>query len=189
MHHYVQNSSVFTLSDKLQLALVIASFLTIVVALLIATQQDKWRAKHKRSKIEYFGTASHMQGQDNLGSDYRLHYLRLLLKNLGYEAMNVETSVIKIEEEIREQISLRQNFLEVPLNWTHGVVYDPSGVVRNIQTNQTAYLDICSGPTDYQSLALCTGVTGNADFRDLNPGKTTLTLALFQKSGQTLYIV
>lgn len=186
MHrYYFIHNQAFTVSDWLQLLLVVATFSAVFVALF----HDSIRDRFRRSKISYYGKASHMQGQDKLGADYKLHYLRLILKNFGYEAREVEVNVLRIQEDIKKGSTFRNNFLVVPLNWTHGAIYDISGVVRNIQKNQTAYLDICSGPIDYKSLHLCTGVSGNADFKDLKPGRTVLTLSLFQKSGQTLYMV
>src|SRR5581483_3558245 len=103
-------------NDTPEWGLVIATFLAIVAALVIATQQDRWRDRYRRSRIEYFGTASHMQGQDQLGGNYRLHYLRLILRNSRYAARDVQISVIRIKEDIKDNTVMRGNFLEVPLN-------------------------------------------------------------------------
>src|SRR5438445_148262 len=88
-HHFFRYSQTFTVSDWLQLALVIATFLAVLVALF----QDRLRDLLRRSRIKFFGKVSHMQGQDKLGFDYKLHYLRLMLQNSGYEARKVEVSV------------------------------------------------------------------------------------------------
>jgi len=166
----------------------IATLLAVIVALLIATFQNKWLEKQRKSKIIILNAKSFLQDQEKSGESYKQIVMRICVKNTGFEAMNVTACIAQIEEKLNNHTGLRSNFLEVPLYWTHGFVYNKSGVLRNIQKNQIAYLDICSGPSSYKSLELSTPVGGNPDFRVLNPGLTILTLALYQKSGQTFYI-
>jgi hypothetical protein len=173
-------------SDGIWLALTaFGTIAAVVTALLISIRQQTWRERHEMSDIVTVDARTYYQDKPSLDDPPRQIVLRLDLINRGFLASSVQAIVRSITVNSR----VRENFLPVPLFWTHGTIYHPSSVVRDIQRNQTAHLDLCSGSTLYDDLRISTPITGNADFDQLETGVNSLEIEFNQRSGQTFFIV
>lgn len=115
---------------------------------------------------------------------------RLLIRNVGKsKAEDVEITV----EDLFEGNDFRDNFLAVPLGWTHASAYKGSLVVRDIHPYQSVYWDLCKfdpaqreghGYTE-PSLNL-RAEAGNEvpDFVHLKSGRSRLSLVAYQANGR-----
>lgn len=108
------------------------------------------------------------------------HYVwRLAIVNKGREtAKNVQVDVIRICDEK----GFRENFLPMPLPWTH-----TDKESRDIQPKQTVYLDVFYHKQNNQDdVHLATRFGGGIpDFRLLQKGKSKIILAFYEESGKT----
>lgn len=106
------------------------------------------------------------------------HVWRLAIKNIGTEtAQDVQVDITKLIQ----NDSPRENFLTMPLRWTH-----VDSETRNILPKQTVYLDLIehhttkSSPTVNIASRFGSGVD---DFRELDEGKTKLELTFYYQNG------
>lgn len=115
---------------------------------------------------------------------------RLLLKNEGsVSARDVEAHV----EEIFDGDDKRENFVPVPLRWTHGQDRPGSPSIRDIHADQSCHLDIADvvRPTymgQSSEMVLCVPVEAARivkDFCTLKAGRTRLGIAIYNASGRT----
>ena len=115
---------------------------------------------------------------------------RLLLKNEGsVSARDVEAHV----EEIFDGDDKRENFVPVPLRWTHGQDRPGSPSIRDIHADQSCHLDIADvrQPTymgQPPAMVLCVPVPAALsvkDFCTLKAGRTRLGIAIYNASGKT----
>lgn len=111
---------------------------------------------------------------------HQAHYIwRLAIVNNGREtAKNVQVDVVKIYDEG----VLRENFLPMPLPWTH-----TDKESRDISPKQTVYLDVfyhkINDPNDAH---IATRFGGGVDnFRKFKLGKTKLILTFYEQSGKS----
>ena len=111
---------------------------------------------------------------------HQAHYIwRLAIVNNGREtAKNVQVDVVKIYDEG----VLRENFLPMPLPWTH-----TDKESRDISPKQTVYLDVfyhkINDPNDAH---IATRFGGGVDnFRKFKLGKSKLTLTFYEQSGKS----
>jgi len=103
------------------------SLIASITALFIAGGGGRWlMTKFYRPKLEIVGFGPHKQASN-------LKVWRIVIKNYGNEvARNVQADVIKIYDKNKE----RENFLPIPLQWTH-----LNQESRDIFPGQTTYLD------------------------------------------------
>jgi len=108
------------------------------------------------------------------------HYIwRLAIVNNGKEtAKNVQVDVVKIYDNGNP----RENFLPMPLPWTH-----TNKESRDVSPKQTVYLDVfyhkISDPNDAH---IATRFGGGVDsFRKFKFGKTRLILTFYEQSGKS----
>ena len=113
---------------------------------------------------------------DQNGSDH----WRVALKNIGnVSAKNVQCDVTKVTE----GASVRENFVAVPLRWTHR----KDDVVRDIVREQTAWLDVMIFEKKKESpeLTLSTPHSGGVrDFMNLNEA-TEVRLTVYLENGKS----
>ncbi len=107
----------------------------------------------------------------------------MVIKNEGNVlAKNVQVDVIEIEDSGKR----RENFLPIPLRWTH-----LDNESRDILPKQTVYLDLFEqltpGSISNIQFFIKFGSrfgSGVKDFSFLNPGKTKVTLRLYNSDGK-----
>jgi len=105
---------------------------------------------------------SHCRKQENTGKD---------------TAKKVQVDVTNIFEDGKT----RNNFLPMPLRWTH-----IDREIRDILPGQTVYLDVFDHHTSKHSVNLATRFGGGVkDFRELNKGQTKLELTFYEQSGRS----
>lgn len=134
-------------------------------------------------KSKFFKSELKVIGFEDFRQNHELIVWRIIISNIGsVTAEDVQVDVIKIKDDGK----IRDNFLPLPLRWTH---LDKEN--RNILINQSVYLDIFEH--------IDKGLSSNAqhyvklgsryaqeikDFCFLEPGKSEVTLRLFQKNGK-----
>lgn len=112
---------------------------------------------------------------------------RLIIKNEGrYKASGVEAYI----ENISSDGEARDNFIPVPLVWTHGQLNEQGPTVRDIYPNQTVYLDVFNHIYDPNyvgestvELAVAAG-HGIDSLSKMNAGVSKMLIRLYQESGQ-----
>lgn len=162
----------------------LGSLIASITALIIAIFTEPFLNKFiRKTKLRVKGVTSHIQG----AGDLIVH--RLLIKNeSNYRAKDVEVDV----EQIYDGDEKRQNFLPVPLGWTHSHAVNGGHVARDIHPNQSVYLDICNyikrKDGDVLQLSLKAG-SEIADFSVLKLGSTKLFMKAYQDSGQTIEMI
>jgi len=116
-----------------------------------------------------------------------LHVGRLVIKNNEqFAAKSVEAYLNAVEDNGKP----RENFLPVPLHWTHGQLNaSKSTTVRDIYPQQVVYLDIFNEIYDRQAakntveFAIAAG-HGINDFSKLSLSESKLFVKIYQESGQ-----
>lgn len=116
-------------------AAIVALFIPFVVILI--------NNLPKKSNLKVIGTSVINQdtAENEIEENSRriLNVGRLIIKNKGkFKAAAVEVSIEKIIFEEKE----REDFVPVPLTWTHGHLNKDGSIHRGIYKNQTVYLDI-----------------------------------------------
>lgn len=160
----------------------IATFLAVVVAFTSPWIASWLRNRPKNSDLNVVDSyVFHQTAERSVG--------RIAIKNNknGFKAVGIEVYV----EEMEDNGILRENFLSVPLRWTHGQVNND--IVRDVYPNQTVWLDIfdyiwnpkTGGGT--VKLSLVAGMEVDS-FSEVNNEITRLKLSLYQKSGQIIPI-
>lgn len=117
-------------------------------------------------------------------------YFRLEVENKPHKlnrlkAVDVEVDVIKKYN----KTSTNNNFVPAPLEWTHPT-NDNNRIQRTIRPNQTALLDICQWwqplNASAHQLTIRAPHIFHSNITNIDPGKTKLTLAVWQESGQKM---
>ncbi len=121
----------------------------------------------------------HVAGLRKFGQD-RQDVWRIAIENLGTEtAKDVQVDVTKIID----NGAPRENFLSMPLTWTHLGCES-----RDILPKQTVYLDLFQHhiPNQFETTVnLVTRFGGGInDFRELQQGKTKLELRFYYRGGK-----
>ena len=151
----------------------IGASLASVIALVIALFSEPFKKIWRRTKLD----VSKDIVMNKQGNGDSIHY-RLLVSNIGnYVAEDVEAYIIKV--------SNKDNFLPVPLAWTHARAYMTAGVYRNIQPHQPVLLDFCEF-TKSRNLLKFRLAAGEevADFCILDGTNRNIILEIYQKSGE-----
>jgi len=149
-----------------------ASILPSIVALLIAGGIGRFIKPYLGIKPELEVLELNRFRQDH-------HVWRLAIINNGREtAENVQVDVIKMYDNGVP----RENFLPMPLPWTH-----LNKENRDISPNQTVYLDVFYHKTNTpDDVHIATRFGGGIDnFRKLKIGKTRLVLTFYEQSGKS----
>lgn len=151
-----------------------SSLIPSLIALLIAGGIGKFIKPHLgiKPKLEILGLQRFLQGHQ---------VWRIAVINNGLEiAKNVQVDVVKIYD----GNVLRENFLPMPLPWTHRDTH-PDKENRNILPKQTVYLDVFyHKANDPNDVHIATRFGGDIDnFRKLKNGKSKLVLTFFEQSG------
>lgn len=120
---------------------------------------------------------------------HRLDVWRLAIKNTGNDSAKVVQ--VDIVEIIDDKNKKRENFLSIPLRWTH---IDKE--YRDILPGQTVYLDvfeqISQGDLPHLSHYLRLGSRYAQEIKDfsfLKPGISKIKLKLFQQNGKSQEII
>ncbi|MBI4666047.1 MAG: hypothetical protein HY751_06540 [Nitrospinae bacterium] len=158
----------------------IATFDATIVALWVGLKEEVNKLINKPKLIPK-SIVKHGQSHGRQMNFQRELVFRLPVKN---EGSAYALDVYAIVESICENNSLRQNFMPVPLKWTHSPFEERPGISgRNIFTNHTAYLDIAS-PCLNNTLWLCASVGRDIPEYSLlknEGGDTVLHISLYQK--------
>ena len=114
---------------------------------------------------------------------------RIAVKN---NSPNIAKFVEAYVEEITDTDSgtqrQRKNFLPFPLAWTHVFVGPNLGTIRDIQGNQTVYLDIFVTKNKQYSLQTPIKGPGLDQFCELTKD-SKLKIKIYQESGQVVSII
>lgn len=158
----------------------LGAMLASLVALLIAIYSEQFRNLARRTNLSVKNVRINEQGNGNSV------YYRLEIINEGnYPAKNVEVYV----DSIQENSQTRENFLPVPLRWTHARAYMSAGVYRDIHPNQSVLLDFCEFVKDRNLLHLSLAAGGeNPEFAILHGGDMQVDIKIYQESGKTIKI-
>ena len=107
-------------------------------------------------------------------------YWRLAIKNVGKEtAKKVQVDVTNIFENQQD----RENFLAVPLRWTH-LRCEDNCVSRDILSQQTVYIDVLEHkPREDRVEIITPGSGGVDDYKVLTQGRSKLKLTFYEESG------
>jgi hypothetical protein len=151
----------------------IGAFLASIIALVIALFSEPFKKIWRRTKLD----VSNDIVINKQGNGDSIHY-RLLISNIGnYIAEDVEAYIVKV--------SNKDNFLPVPLTWTHARAYMTAGVYRNIHPHQPVLLDFCEfiKSRNLLKFRLAAGEEV-ADFCSLDGTNRDIILEIYQKSGE-----
>lgn len=158
----------------------LGAMLASSIALVIALFGEQFKSLTRKTNLSIKNIRTNEQGGGNSV------YYRLEIINKGnYPAKNVEVYV----DSIKEGGQIRDNFLPVPLRWTHARAYLSAGVYRDIHPDQTVLLDFCEFVKDRNLLQLSLAAGDeNPEFRILHGGDTKVIIKIYQESGKTLKI-
>lgn len=122
----------------------------------------------------------------------KLFVIRLILYNFGRaSARELEAVITKI---IDPDSKPRDNFIPVPLNWTHSQLWENTRpkIVRDIHPKQPCYLDVADFITDDEnnpklrlSIQACQELE---NWSLLKKGITKLEIMIYEKSGSNIVI-
>lgn len=186
-HHYFYYNFLnkpFYLSQEFWTAL------AVIVALFIPWIASWLNNRPKKSKLVFKGTS--IVNQDNNPDTKEelarlLNVGRLIIKNEGkYIAKCVEANL----DQIGFDDELRDDFLPIPLFWTHGQLNKNGPTIRDIYPNQTVYLDLIHhyyDPNYVGSNSVVFAVAAGQGIDNLwrmNLGESKLFIKLYQESGQ-----
>lgn len=167
----------------------VGAALASIVALGIALFSEPLKRKWINTSLRAMDIVSKIQGGGSL-----IVY-RLIIKNVGnHKAEDVEATVEKLYENGKGE---RNNFLPVPLGWTHAAAYVKSPVIRNIHPQQSVYLDLCEfisaqregyGVIDAVIRLRAEAGQEIEDFSRIKKGDTELFIKLYQADGKALGI-
>lgn len=152
----------------------VGSLIASLTALVLAIWGGRMRRIAEKPKLKVGeNIISHNQPISN-GTGSQVHvdstHYRFLIKNEGNAtAKDVEVYI----EEIANDGVKRDNFLPVPLRWTHYQTKGGGQVVRNILPKQSVYLDFCVLISGDYRLRLATPIEVE-DFTVLNPIKNSV---------------
>lgn len=174
---------------------VIAVVVSSLVALAIALFGEHFRRLTMRGKLKVVGTKVYDQSTETYPpfppEVNKLHLGRIAIKNEGYfKALSVEAYV----EAIKYTDNDRENFLAVPLSWTHGQLLRGGIITRDIHPKQIVYLDIFNYffDNDYVGNHVCrlaTPVAQNVDIlTGIGIGKSELVIKVYQERGKHLTV-
>lgn len=181
----------------------VAVLISSVTALIIAVFGEMMRKWWIKPKLHILKTVEmHEQSVDRMdgitaSTDYWLSVYRIMIENKGnISARDVEVDVVSIYDDINIK---RNNFLPCPLVWTHAQEYSKSRIIRDIHSNQVAYLDFISlyipsfsSHSEYhckvnRKLFLNIGPgRDSSELSGLKKGKTMLKLKIYQESGHAI---
>jgi hypothetical protein len=155
----------------------IAVIISLVIALFVPWYAERLRRRPRKNNLAKIGTSTNIQEDE-------LYVGRLIIRNQSnVRAVNVEAYV----ESIVDNGIKRDNYLPVPLYWTHSQLYK-SPILRDIFGNQTVYLDIFNykAISDGDIYKLTSPIGHVRDYCDLKLGETELHIRLYQESGQVV---
>jgi hypothetical protein len=160
--------------QKYQVIVQLCAVLTaLIIALFSPYIIERWKRKFKKSNIDVIDILEIHQNSKYNG--------RLIIKNNSKaRALNVEAYV----EYISDNGKLREGFLPVPLNWTHGHLTNSLNS-RYINGYQTVHLDIYCFDSVNKKVLLQTPIN-IAQFNEIKNGKTELRIKLYQESGDVV---
>lgn len=164
--------------------------LAVLVALVTPWIVNWLAAKPKKSKLIFKKTTVVNQDRNPDTNEDLVRLLnvgRVAIKNEGkYIARSVEAYI----DRINFDGMLRENFIPMPLQWTHGELNKNGPTIRDIYPNQTVFLDLFnhlydSGFAKNNSVvfAVASG-QGVDDLSRMNLGESELVIKLYQESGQ-----
>jgi hypothetical protein len=160
----------------------VSFFAGLIVSPLIAIVGERVRDRLFHPEVRAVRATSTEQGPWRVS--------RLLLQNEGSaSAREVEAFVDKVLDGGQE----RENFIPVPLHWTHGQAKEGSAYVSDIHVGQQRLLDLVqversSYPGGHSlTLRLCVvkAAGRHPDLSRLIAGRTDLGIALYNASGKT----
>ena len=154
----------------------IGTILATIIALSVALWGETLKKLFYMSNMKLVDYHENLQTSRN---DVTQGHTRLKFLNDGG---SVAEDVIVYVNEILEGGSPRQDFLPVPLSWTHDGHY-----MRNFAPHEIWYLDLCRKNNiedgNKPVLVLAAGQQVPT-YEDINEGKTILKIRLSQKSGE-----
>lgn len=130
---------------------IVVSLLSTMAALVIATFDGRMKRWAEKPKLGIKTVAHNSQANGNVTQDV----WRLLMENEGKgTAREVEVYAEKI---IRNR-SIVENFLPVPLQWTHYQTRGNNAVSRDIHPSQSVFIDLISRNNGDYRLRLCSPI-------------------------------
>jgi len=171
-------------------------FSAVLIALLVGIISP-WLSEHFRRrprKSELIAVCPDIKRQHNNEDEDTgvtrklLHVGRIIIENQGkYTANSVEAYLDIVEDADGK----RENFLPVPLIWTHGQLNGGSSpTIRNIYPGQKVYLDVFNNIYDNEfvgeRIVTFAILAGNniTEFSRLALLESKLAIKLYQESGQ-----
>lgn len=129
--------------------------------------------------------------QDNDPEEYQPKKLldagRLMIENKGkFIAKRVQAYIEKIVDNGEQ----REDFVPMPLNWTHGQLNKEGFITRDIYPNQTVYLDVFNHFLDIDyagDRSVVLAVAAGMEFDSLSKlaiGESEMLIKIYQESGQ-----
>lgn len=167
-------------------------FWAVIVALAVAVLSpvyiDYLNRRPKKSNLLLHDVM--VRNQDNDPTVYEPKVLdigRLVITNMGkFSAKSVQAYI----ERISDDGERREDFIPMPLTWTHGHLNPTGAITRDIYPNQTVYLDVFLNVLDIEvvhdrSVLLSVGTGREVDsFSKVALGQSELKIRLYQESGQ-----
>lgn len=155
------------------LGAIVASLTALGIALFSEPFKKLWR------KTELVVNKDVLMNKQGNGG---LILYRLSISNEGnYIAQDVEVYV--------DKVSGKNNFLPVPLTWTHARAYMTPGVYRNIHPKQKVLLDFCEFTKERNLLKFRLAAGDEVpDFCILDGNNKEINLKIYQASGKTISV-
>ena len=155
----------------------LGALLASSVALLIALFSEPLRRMWQTARLKFDVVLKNVQGSGVV-------YYRLVAENAGNTTVkDSEVYVVKIFDDGVE----RQNFLPVPLRWTHASAYMTAGVYRNIHPKQTVLLDFCEYIAERNLVRLFLAAGGEVgDYSIVRASQTRVFLKGYQGNGKVV---
>jgi len=170
------NASISVSASQAELLTALGTILAAIVALVLGLWGKTLNQLFYKSDMQLIDT--HHNRQTSRGGSIQGHTRLKFLNDGGSVAENVMVYV----ESIKDNGIIRQDFLPVPLSWTHDGRY-----WRNFAPHEIWYLDLCRkndiSDRNKPVLVLASGQQVPI-YEDIEEGKTTLVVKLSQKSGQ-----
>lgn len=172
-----------------------AVVIALAIGILSPPLSEWWRRRPEKSNLVIEGVVVTNQGDEAMIAESEpmalLDVGRLIIKNKGlFKAKSVEAYI----ENITEDGELREDFVPMPLMWTHGQLNKDGPTIRDIYPNQTVYLDIFNNMLDREmsadrSVLLAVGAGhGVPSLSQGALGESVLLLKLYQESGQVVQV-
>jgi hypothetical protein len=162
-------------SSKSDWVISILTLLSLLGAFAIAIWGQRFhKLGNYKANIKIVKSIENIQENDR---HEKQGHTRLIFENTG---KNIAEDVEVYVDKIYDNNNLRNDFISVPLTWTHSGLFK-----RSFQEKQYGYLDLCridniDDKNDIPKLVLTAGA-GIPNYQDLNEGNTILRLMIFQK--------